>query len=328
MTHHKVNILISLLALFLSGCGQGAKERTIEHFPVDKTLKAERVAALDTMYAAYAVALVGDRYVLTCKRAPCFFYVYDRQFRPVASLAVPGNGEGEWLAPVYTGQSQCAKGTTEMYVLERPTQKLYKVPLRQNARREEVADLSKRQLDNLRYAFRIGNGQYVGAQDDGQCLPFILNGEKKTELTHPLPDADKMGDKARLLLQTQGTLRHGNDLWADAYYSFPMVVIRQADGTMKEVVKIGRQWPRRVKEQDEPADYCLDICSSPEAIYILFNDPSLPKESSVVAIGWDGNPLARYHIQRATAMTVDEAAKCIIAINEDEDCGMFSRYRL
>ena len=328
MEYRKWNLLFAILSIMLFvGCTDKPSEQVVEGFPIDMKLKAERLPQLDSMYTAYAVSSVNGRFLLTAKRMPYFFYIYNKTFGRVAEMAMSGNGNEEWMAPMYTGQLEKGNGEDSIYVLERPTNKLYLLSLKNKALRREVADFSNRKVENLRYVFCLGADRYVGSQDEGQCLPFVMNDGVKTELQHPLPDVAQMGVNARLLLQTQAVLRDTKDKWADAYFSYPMLVIRRVDGTIEQIVKIGKQWPSYTNVHEAPADYCIDVCSSHNAIYLLFNDPKQPNESCVLAIGWDGKPIARYHIKTATAMAVDEDGHRIIAVNDDDSDGVFSMYR-
>ena len=316
------------VSMLLAGCQPSTRQRVVDKFPTEKALTASPVPALDSMYRAYGISTVGNKYVVVCKRAERFFYVFDSSYRQVAQFATPGNGHDEWLAPMATGQYTERNDTVMIYVLERPTNQLYLQPLANDAKRQRVANLSIKGVGQLRTVFLKGANDYVGVEDDAQCLPITLKDGKKTALEHPVPDVDKLGARSNMLLQTLSTMQRAGQKWASCYFSYPMVVIRNMDGSLVSTLKIGNQWPRYTSDaQKEPFFYCVDMCSSEQAVYVLYNMPGHDNESYVLAFSWDGDPLARYRIRRSVAFTVNEAARKIVAINDDDSDGMFSEYK-
>ncbi len=312
--------------LLLSACTD-SKYDVVDKFPVDKQLKGERVTKLDSCFACYGVTYNDGYYVFT-QKGNYSFRIFDTSFNEINQICVRGNGENEWLAPYATGQFDTYNGQKSFYVLERPMHTLRLCTL-SDGNRVDVEDFSGKDIADLRYVFCTGDKTYIGSQDnDGRKL-FTYDAKTKTltEFEHEGVETDECKIGKQDLLQTLATYSPEKHRLAVTYFSFPLLVMRDSDGNVVKTVRIGEDWPHYTDKNFEDANmWIIGVSSDKDNVYLLYDDPALPKEMSVLAFDWEGKPVARYHIARAMAFAVNNDNHTILTINEDESNGMCSIY--
>lgn len=316
-----------LLAVFLSNACTDRKYDVVDEFPVDEQLKGEMVTKLDSCYACYGVMYNDDYYIFT-QKGDYAFRICDSSFNEINQVCARGNGKNEWLAPYATGQFCTSKGQKNFYVLERPTHTLRLCNLYDGAQ-VDIEDFSGSDIADLRYVFCTGDKTYIGCQDAGERKIFNYNAKTKilTEFEHEVMGIDDCKAGESELLQTLATYNEGKNKLAVTYFSFPLLVIRDASGKAVRYLQIGKDWPMYTDKNFEEANmWILGVASDNNNVYALYDDPALPKEMSVLVFDWEGIPVARYHIARAMAFAVDSGKRTILAINEDESNGVCSIY--
>lgn len=321
-----MTFLLSIIFL-LSAC-TNSKHDAVDKFPVDKQLKGERVTKLDSCFACYGV-MYNDGYYVFTQKGNFAFRIFDASFNGINQVCARGNGENEWLAPYATGQFDTRNEQKSFYALERPTHTLRLCTL-SNGDRVDVEDFSGMDIADLRYVFCTGDKKYIGSQDEDERKLFCYdaNAKKLTEFEHEGAETGECKAGKQDLLQTLATYNAEKRKLAVTYFSFPLLVIRSSEGDVVKTVRIGKDWPLYTDKNFEDANmWIVGVSSDDENVYLLYDDPALPNEMSVLVFDWEGTPVARYHIARAMAIAVNKDNHTILAINEDESNGVCSIYK-
>lgn len=313
-----------LLSIALLACD---KVKKVSSFPIDKPLKGSHIAQLDTLLHAYAIMKAGDQYLFYVKKEPHFVYVFDRNLTLRTKALRQGHGQGEWIAPMPTGQMATVNGRPYACVLERETHTLYGIDLSNpESPAVKIEDFSQSGLSQINYVFRTGDGRFIGSAQDKEMSELFVFRKNPPEVRMVNPadidpklfDADKFG-----LSQTRGTFNERQGKMADCYFTFPLIHITDAQGEGGRTIQIGNSLPAyTAKNAPDAHFYFNDICSTDTRLYLLYDDPEKPDETSILVFDWDGNPMARYRTPRLVCFTVDEAHQRFIAIPEDDSHGI------
>lgn len=306
-----------LFALFML-CGCKDDVTLVEKFPVEKELKAEPAAKLDSLYSLCDVTSDGTHFYFSQKRKARFFVVTDNNFNVSGELCVSGHGHGEWTAPMMTGQFGNDGGKDCAYILERPSHTLYAQPI-DGSERMKVEDFKLRDIVSVRYAFKTKDGIYIGAQDDMTCEFFVFDGRSKAvkSFPHPVVDMKNVGDMSQMLLQTRATYNHAVDRIAISYFSYPLIVIRNANGSVVTTLQVESRLPGYSHDNvGESHVYFKDIKSDDKYVYALYSSPAHDERDFVLVFAWDGTPVARYELSPAIGFAIDGAGRRIVAIND------------
>lgn len=322
----KLHTWFLLLLVFALGTSCSRNAKVVTKFPVDKKIESRNIAALDTLYTAYAVTKLGNKFVFTVKKKEKFLYIYNEDFTPLGCTLNKGNGNNEWFAPLITGQEISVVRKQYACVLERSNHTLYAVNLNDlNSERVRLTDFKSKELNDINYAYKTDENSFIGAEQAKQTDLFVYDKSSgKTKIIQPqgidpaIFAADKFG-----LSQTISTYNGGHRKLAVAYFSFPLMCVMNSDGSGCTTVQIGKTLPQYKGGDDMDNDsYFLDMCSTQERIYTLYDDHKSKNEMSILAFDWEGNPVARYRVPRLTSFTVDESGKRFIAIQEDDSDGV------
>lgn len=323
---HNLHALAFIVTVCILGTSCTKEVKVITEFPATKKLESRHIAELDTLYTAYAVTKVGDKFAFTVKKKSKFLYVYNEDFTPYGSMLEKGNGHNEWFAPLITGQLTSVNGKPYACVLERSGHTLYAVNLNgQATERIKLADFKSKELTDISYAYKTGENDFIGANQGEQTELFTYNNSNgKTSVIQPqgidpaIFAADKFG-----LSQTLSTYNDGLGKIAVAYFSFPLLCIMNGDGSGCITVQLGETLPKYDAESAADSHfYFSDICSTKDRVYVLYDDPENADQMSILGFDWEGNPVARYCVPRLTCFTVDESNKRFIAIQEDDTNGI------
>lgn len=291
------------------------------------TLKGEIVHELDSMYSAYSVHFAAGHYIFA-QRDTFFFSVYNQAFKKECELARKGHGANEWVAPCATGQQVIKGGKLYFYVLERPSHKLFLLPLDKNAQPILVEDFRKAGGKDFRYVFQTSSDFFVGSLDNDDCDFFVFNKQKAAFNTKKYKELDisSLKGASHLLSQDIATYNEKVGKTAVAYFSFPILLIRDGDGNIMKEIKFG-ELPQYTRENMEDAPlYVLDIKCDEDNIYLLYDDPKYKSKMSILVFDWNGNPKERLWIKRSVAFTINK--NMILAINEDIKQGVCTKYSL
>jgi hypothetical protein len=315
--------------LLVISCRKG--NEVVSEFPVDTTLAPGSTFNLDGIPFAYSVLSVDNRYLFT-KKGDYYLAIVDNKFQPISELVRRGNGHEECLAPFVTGQYEHTVDKTNCYILERTTGSLYSLPLQEGSVRTLAVDASRYTKSSLRYLYKMNDTTYIGASDDGDCKTFTLNASTGEVQTFDHPDVIQHNKEEELdheFLQTLATASMKQQKMAQVYFAFPILVIRNAQGEIERTVQLDAVMPEiNEADVDDMHMYSLDVRSDDENIYLLYDDPQKDKECSILVFNWQGEPIARYRINRAIAFCVNAKHSTLVTLNEDDSNGLCSIYKL
>lgn len=306
--------------------------RFVMEFPVDEQLTGCRIEQLDTMYTSYSITKQSDKYIFGLKKEEYLFCVYDDSLSFLYKMMRRGNGNGEWIAPMPTGQTLSIDGKTYAGFLERESNVLYAVSLdAPTSPSIKVEDFNRTKLYGTNNIYSIGNNQYIGTCLEKQC-DVVLHDATTQTLTILQPKAmpsKLFASNPFELSQTLTTYSDKRKTLAMSYFNFPRINIISVNGTQNITLQIGKQMPQYTNQDSkELYYYFVDICSTDNKIYCLYDDPQKPYEMSILVFDWEANPIARYHVPRLVCFTVDEDSNRFIAHVEDDTHGAWFEFRM
>ena len=302
--------------------------RYVMEFPVEEQLVGSHIKHLDTMYTSYSVTKLSDKYVFGIKRDEYLFCVYDDSLNFLYKMMRYGKGHGEWIAPMPTGQMLQLEGKTYASFLERQHNILYGVnlddPISSPIKMEDFNHTKLYETSNI---YCIEDYLYIGTCLQTQC-DIVLHNAKNQDVTVLQPksmSSELFAPNPFELSQTLTTYSDKRKTLAIAYFNFPRITIISTDGTKNITLQIGRHMPQYTNHDfQEPYYYFVDMCSTDNKIYALYDNPEKPDEMSILVFDWDANPVARYHTPRLVCFTVDEDNNRFIAqVENDTHCTWF-----
>lgn len=325
-------IVILALALLLGSCSKRVETPyiVIEDFPVDSTLSPLPLPQLDELPGIYDISSVGDYYLCTEKKTDYFFTLYDSDFVRICSFARKGKASGEYIAPVYTGQYFKTEDGTRLHIYDRALQKfdIWQIP----SDGSDVELISSFRISNdstieIRVLYESLDRTFFGVSDIGDCRFFnadstfsdikYFDNVLKFRLTHSVHE----------ISQTSCALSPGWNRVAIGYYNFPQIDIREPRGNIIRTVFIEKILRPEDVDFQQIRDYCLEIEGDKNYIYALWKEPGVAGSTSLLVFDWNGNPVARYGIDKADSFCVGPD-NSIVAIDYDKDCMTCSRYIL
>ena len=104
-------------------------------------------------------------------------------------------------------------------------------------------------------------------------------------------------------------------------------IINEAGGNIIRSVFIERILRPEDVDFRQIRDYCLKIAGDENYVYALWKEPDVAGSTSLLVFDWNGNPVARYGIDKADSFCVGPG-NSIVAIDYDKDCMTCSRYIL
>jgi len=305
--------------------------KVVSDFPVDRQLKGQHIKKLDSLFTAYSITKIADRFAISIKKEKYFLCVCDDNFNILHKTLKKGNGHNEWLAPMLTGQTTNINNTSHALVLERERNRLYAVNVNNPASEPIILkDFSKDNLHNINYVYTYETDKYIGGRMLEQCELFDYDAKKhETDaiVPHHIDPALFSADR-HSLSQTLATYNDRQKAMAVSYFTFPIISLISAKDKKDRTLQIGQEVPSYTKQNvSEPHFYFLDICSTDNNIYVLYDDPEFKEEMSILAFDWEGTAIARYRVPRLTCFTVDESHKRFVGIKEDDTEGVFFEFR-
>ena len=316
--------VVPIVIFVLCSCSNDVN--IISDFPINQKLKGHHIKALDSLYNAYSIMKLDDKYILTLKSKDNFLCVCDKDFHVMNKCLKRGHGSREWIAPLVTGQCTYIKGEIYAYVLERGANKLFAVNF--NSRSDdpiEIENFSKERLYGINYVYRTEEKKYIGSKLVE--LAELFTYDAKSGISHliQLPSMDPSLFSANKfeLSQTIASYSHAQRKLAVAYFSFPIIHILNDNGENSITLQLEKNMPEYTRKNAfSPHSYVVDICSTKDYIYILYNNPSLKQRMNILVIRWSGTAVARYDVPRLTCFTVDEDNQRFIGILEDDTNGV------
>lgn len=300
----------------------------IESFPVEKELSGEHIKALDTLKRIYGIKCLDDKYYVSSKNEEYFVTVFDGDFNQQCKLLKRGHGHNEWMAPLVTGQLHPDEDSSFLYVLERESDVLYTIDTT-SQKATKVIDFPSCDLSGISYVYKTNDHQFIGGRmtDEGELFLYDADRKKIEEISSSKIEKEIFSAGKFELSQTISTFNAKQKTMAVGYFNFPLIDI--TDGVSHTTLQIGNHFPTYDKESISDAHfYVVDICSTDSNIYILYDDPVLEDEMSILVLDWDGIGKARYHVPRLVCFTVNASGDNIIGVKEDDSSGLCYSFRI
>lgn len=324
---HACNLHAWIILIIICVCYACSNDtRIISEFPINQKLKGRPIKALDSLYNAYSIIKLDNKYLLTLKGEDKFLCICDNNFHIIKKCLKKGHGNNEWIAPLITGQSTYIKGETYAYVLERDKNKFYAVNINSlSDTRIKIEDFSSKQLYGISYVYRTEDKKYIGSKLVD--LAELFTYDSRNNITQPIRissmESSMFSANKFELSQTLATYSNAQRKLAVAYFSFPIIHILDDNGEYSITLQIEKNIPKYTnKNAIFPHSYLVDICSTKDYIYILYDNPKNKHGMNILVISWSGTAVARYDVPQLTCFTVDEDNKKFIGIQEDDTKGV------
>lgn len=314
-------LLLFVVTLF--SCSE--KRRVITSYPIEKELVGKRLVEFDSLYNAYGVSVFGDDLVFSLIHSDDFLYVYDMQNHKGHYSIRKGHGNDEMLAPLVTGQQLEINGKDFVCIQERGTNILYGVDLSSMATNMiKIADFSANsRKQSIIYAYKTSDKSYIGSSVAESSKLFVYKDNKMVTIQPPLVDSTMFEANKFELSQTRSTYSDVQGKMATGYFSFPMVIITDNRGENNVTIQLDGEMPKYTKANREaPYQYIIDICSTEEHFFVLYDNPNNAKQMEILVFSWDGSPVAKYSVPRLTCFTIDKKAKRFVGLMEDDKDGV------
>lgn len=316
-------MMLILLYLF---CACSNDIKNISEFPVHQKLNGIQIKAMDSLFNAYSIMKLDNKYLLTLKGEDDFLCVCDKDFRVIKKCLAKGHGRGEWKAPLVTGQGTIIKGETYAYVLEREKNDLYAVNVSSLSDASiKIEEFLRKKLPGISYVYRTENRKYIGSKlvESAELFTF----DAKNSIAQPIRilsmDPSAFSANKFELSQTMATYSEAQRKLAVAYFSFPVIHIMDDNGENELTLQLEKQMPEYKRgDAFSPHTYLVDICSTKDYIYILYDVPKYEQGMNILVVSWSGTPVVRYDVPRLTCFTVDEDNGRFIGMLEDEKDGV------
>lgn len=304
-------LLYVLFLFFLISCTPD-KETYVGHFPVEMKLKGEAVVKMKVYPDIVSISYVGDKYL--CRRRGRYFYtLFSAGFDSITSLAPKGHGKDEFLAPLYCGQY----GEDHILLLDRPKCTLYRVAITDLRQRQSVAKIPSSFGVEPRFLFQVGKDKYLGADDHKGCPVFTFSSADEFIDTKVQPDVLPSGSVDSELCENIAVYSASQRKMAVAYFNLPVLCFRDAEGTIVKTILVDNV--SSIQKNGMGGEYFTCICATPKYVYALYagsGEIAKKGRQSVMVFDWNGQPKAKYQIDAALYLAVDENDRCLIAINE------------
>lgn len=316
-------ILVLIVSQTLFSCSE--ERRVVTSYPIEKELIGKRLVEFDSLYNSYAVSMFGDDIVFSLIHSDDFLYVYNTQNHKGHYSIRKGHGNDEMLAPLVTGQQLEITGKDYVCIQERETNILYGIDLKSTATNMiKIADFKTMgRQQSVIYAYKTSDKSYIGASIAESSKLFVYKDNKIVTIQPPLVDSTMFEANKFELSQTRSTYSDVQGKMATGYFSFPMVNITDNRGENNVTIQLDDEMPKYTKANREtPYQYIIDICSTEEHFFVLYDAPDNAKQMEILAFDWDGSPVARYSVPRLTCFTIDKKSKRFVGLMEDDSDGI------
>ncbi len=323
-------LVVIFIGNFIVSCSNDI--RVVKSFPIHEKLEGRHIASLDSLYNAYSIKKSGDNFVFSVRKEDFFLRIYDKNFRLIRTALPKGHGHGEWEAPLLTGQDININGKSYTCVLERTKASLYAVDLDGDSLETiKIEDLGKTKIQGANSVFLSAqDSSYIGAQQIKRTDLFTYhkNGDKVQLIEPQGIDPNIFSTDEFVLSQVQMTYNEEQEKVAVAYFTFPLIHIMDKNGENGITLQLDKELPQYTKETvAEAFFYNLNLCSTKNNIYVLYDNPQKKQEMSILVFDWDGQPVACYDVPRLICFVVDENNHRFIGILEDETNGVAFEFK-
>ena len=305
----------------------GAPYQIVTTFPKDTVLTGSRILAMNPRIGLIDISTVGNCILCTEKGVKYFFTLYDNSFNPLIQFGIKGRADNEYLAPLCEGGVSIGKDSIYISIFDRAESILKGVIIDKKSKTASVisnyASKNDKTMD-LRTLFMARDGSFFGISDKNDCKFFSCDSSfNNIEFENTIFPFGKE-ERVHEISQNESAAKPDMTKIAIAYYNFPQLEIREADGTIVKVIFIGKILKPQDVNKDNPTSYFEKIVTDEKNIYALFDDPDDKTYSSILAFGWNGEPKARYRVLKSTSFTI--LGNNIITINDDQTGAICSSY--
>lgn len=323
--------IVAAAAIFAGcSCSQDKKTVLIKELPEQEILSGTRTGLLNERVGIYDIDKVGDCYLCTEKRTPMFYSLYDRDFNLITQFGVRGRSENEFLAPLYAGNADNVGDCLSFRIFDRAQYRLDTWTLDRTAGTVSKTGEMRVPTDkvfDMRILYAMPDNGFCGVSDDSECRYFTAS-EGFDEVVFHDNSISFANMEAHDISQTCSTLSPDNKRVALGYYSFPLLEIRDVNGSILKSVWISRKMRPEDIDLDAPDDYFMKTVASGDYIYALYNDASSEENDDILVFDWDGHLQHRYRVRKALSFCVDLEAGRIVLLNSDQGEGLCTIYGL
>lgn len=191
-------------------------------------------------------------------------------------------------------------------------------------------DFPREKTPGISYVYRTESRKYIGSKLVEKAELF--NYDAKNDIAKPIRistmEPSVFSANKFELSQTMATYNEARRKLAVAYFSFPVIHIVDDNGENMITLQLEKQMPKYTRERTfSPHTYLVDICSTKDSIYILYDVPGYSQGMNILVVSWSGTPIARYDVPRLTCFTVDEDNSRFVGMLEDETKGVGVEFR-
>lgn len=328
-------ILPALIVVSLgAGCmGIDVPYRIVENFPIEIRLGEEPLRALDGCLGIYDVGMAGSYLICSERKTEFFFSVYNSDFLRVCRFARHGRGPGEYIAPVYCGQYEDEGAVLTVSIYDRATRYFDRIAVDTDSGScQPISHFSIPLSGDLepRVLFRYSATHVGGVSDYRDCRYFYSDTTfRQPRIAEPVLSFGA-NREVHTIAQSCCAVKPDNTRIAVAFFNLPQIDIRATTGEVIKTIFI-----REILHPDEidiaeAADYFLKADADDTYIYALFENPDsgITGSNSILVFDWEGNPVGKYDIARASSFAIDKRRNKIIAINMDQTQSLCSLYSL
>ncbi len=324
-------VTFSLVILLLVCCKGREDVKLVEGFPSEYDLKATGIDSLNRYPGAYAISMVGDKFI-GMRKADHFFFALNNDFSLISEIAAKGHGNGEFMAPLYCGQHVEESGKEYVYILERPKRKLYKVALDESEQNEYIFEIPMSWNIEPSFLFLHGKDSCLGVNSLHSCNFFVADlSQDEAEEQDAVYEFSGTEEDIFNVAQSTASYSAENSRVAMAYFNLPEIDIRASDGRLIQSVFYEDVMKPSEINPYEPRMFFAYVTSTSRHIYALYigdEEEQDAGKSLILVFDWDGNPVCRLRIDASVCFAIDTKNHRIVSINEDDTHFVASEYRL
>ncbi len=323
---------ILIISLLICGCTKriATPYHIVEQFPTEQRLEGEPIPQLDDCLGIIDIGTAGSFLICKEHKTTYHFAIYDSVFRKIGHWGRRGRGAGEYLAPIYYGQCEMAAGLVRIFLWERILQELYTVDIIDTTDSTGLKLSSKFSIPRgsklePRILVRKDENTFFGVSDWMDCRFFSCDSTfRNPAIASPVFAFDN--PIAHEICQSCYGVKPDKTRIAIAYFNMPQIDIRTSDGTIVRTVFWDRIRPPQELDPDNLATYCYKADADDRFVYVLCDDPDSETSgrNSILVFDWDGTPVAKYSILRASSFAVDKQRRRIITVNMNQTNSLYS----
>lgn len=328
---------VLIVAIVVSGCTAriNVPHRIVEHYPIEKQLESKPLRQLEDCIGIIDVGMVGPYLICKEHKTKYHFTFYDSEFRMVGHWGHNGRGPGEYIAPIYYGQYEKTDSSIQFCLWERSSYELHSVDIIKTDSVISMQSISRFKMPRdskvePRVLVRCGMNSFFGVSDWEDCCFFTSDSTFSNPhfAAHVLPfDAKSV---AHEMSQSCYGIKPDKSRIAIAYFCLPQIDIRTADGEIVQTIFLNKIIRPQDLDLNNRSDYFYKAVADDQFIYTLCDAPDSDRSgrNNILVFDWDGNPVAKYSVLRASSFAIDKQTHRLITINMDQTNSLCSIYSM